>query len=62
MGILVAPVEKSLSMDSHVVFAGQARLLAKRAERGLPLTSGSLARLVELGGRLDAELARETRP
>ena len=59
MGILVAPVEKSLSVDSRVVFAGQARLLAERAERGLMVTSGSLARLVELGGQLDAELLGE---
>jgi hypothetical protein len=45
--------------DLAVLFAGQARLLARRAEQGLPVTSGSLQWLVQLGQQVDAELAAE---
>jgi len=40
--------------DRRQLFAGQARLLAERAERGLLITSGSLVRLVQLAEQLDA--------
>jgi hypothetical protein len=54
--ILLVPTDRSLSSDLRIIFSGQARLLAGRAEQRLPLTSGSLQRLVQLGERLDAEL------
>ena len=58
----VGPTDGRLSGDLRMVFSAQARLLASRAERGLPITFGSLATLVELGSRLDAELTPEVRP
>lgn len=60
-GILLEPIEESLPKEYRAVFAGQARLLASRAERGLPITSDGLARLVQLGEQLDAELTPEVR-
>ena len=56
---LSAPVAQSQSGEVsiwRVVFSGQARLLARRVEAGLPITSGSVARLVRLAERLDVEL------
>jgi hypothetical protein len=59
--ILIEPVDRSVSTDLRTIFSGQARLLAGRAERRLPLTSGSLQRLVQLGEQLDAKLPSERR-
>jgi hypothetical protein len=52
--ILIAPIDQSPSRDCCAIFASQARLLAERAERALPITSGSLQRLVQIGEQLDA--------
>lgn len=45
--------------SQRTLLAGQARLLAERAVRGLPIGPGSLQRLVQLGEELDAELLEE---
>ena len=57
----IAPTDRGQSTDCCSIFAGQARLLAERAERGLAITSGSLVRLVRFAEQLDAELALESR-
>jgi hypothetical protein len=62
LGTLSAPAEGSQSADPSMrraVFFCQVRLLAERAKRRLPVTSGSLQRLVQLGQELDGELGRE---